>query len=87
MIHVTQHAIERFVERVGGNADQARAALTTPFIEAAAKFGAKYVRLGTGHRVVIDQGRIITVLPLGHEAGRMHRYWERKVAKLAVDSD
>ena len=51
-LHVTGHAIARYQERVANvSTETARAALSTPAIEAAAMFGARSVRLGTGHRV------------------------------------
>lgn len=65
MIHITHHAITRAMERVPGirTEAQARALLSTRAIDAAAHFGAKYVRLGTGQRVVIECGSVVTVLP------------------------
>lgn len=71
-IHVTGHAIQRFQERVANlPADEVRAALSTPAIERAAAFGAPYVKLGSGHRVVIEGDHVITVLERGHSLGCM----------------
>lgn len=76
---VTTHAIIRFQERVAAvTAEQARAALSTPFIRKAAAFGAKYVRLGTGQHVVIDGGAVVTVLPADHSPARMGLHLDRK---------
>jgi len=74
MITVTGHAIQRFQERVCPcSEEQARAALTTPIIAIAADFGAHSVKLGTGHRIVIEQGCIITVLPKPAKRRRIRR--------------
>lgn len=62
-IHVSSHAISRYRERVEPvSYDEAIKALSSPAIEAAVRFGAGYVRLGTGQRVVIKLGAVITVL-------------------------
>lgn len=73
MIEIHQHAIQRAMQRIPGCLTEAHAlaVLSTPAIEAAARFGAKYVRLGSGHRVVIDQGKVITVLPRDTEMHKM----------------
>jgi hypothetical protein len=63
--HITAHAIERAMERIPGidTIEQARAFLNTPAIRQAADFGAPYVRLGTGQRIVIHQHSVVTILP------------------------
>ena len=62
---VSEHAIMRFQERVANVSDtKARAALSSQAICKAIAFGARYVRLGTGHRIVIKNETIVTVLPL-----------------------
>lgn len=63
-MHVTDHAIERFRERVA-NLSKAEivAALNSPAIQAADRFGAPFVKLGTGQRIVIHNHAVITVLP------------------------
>lgn len=73
MIYVTTHAIERWLERVDPRAtwDEARAALNGPAIHLAADFGAPFLKLGTGQRVVIDHHRVITVLPKDISIGRL----------------
>ncbi len=79
MSHITRHAIERFQERVQNlPTDQVVAALSTPFIQRAIEFGAKYVKLAKGQRVVIENGRIITVLPKEHRAGLMNLERDQK---------
>jgi len=73
-VHVTAHAVVRFIERVRPcSEDQARIALSTPAISVAADFGAHSVKLGTGHRIVIEQGCIITVLPKPAKRRRIRR--------------
>lgn len=70
MIHITTHAIQRYTERVEPvTPAQAHAALSSPTITLAAAFGAPYVKLGTGQRVVIHDGKVLTVLPIGHPEG------------------
>lgn len=64
MIRVSSHAISRYRERVAlVDYGTALAVLSSAAIQAAASFGAKYVRLGTGQRVVIEDGAVVTVLP------------------------
>lgn len=70
---ITAHAIERFQERVANvSADEARETLTSLTRQAAA-FGAPYVRLGTGQRIVINDGAVITVLPDHTRPGTLGR--------------
>lgn len=72
MIHVTAHAVVRYQERIANlSDDDVRARLDTPAIRAAIKFGAPYVRLGSGHRVVIANGAVVTVLPVECPAWRL----------------
>lgn len=69
-LHVSTHAIIRYRERVRPvSYDEARAALSSAVIERAAQFGCEYVRLGTGQRVVIERGCVVTVLPKGWNVG------------------
>jgi len=70
---VSAHAIARYQERVRlCTDDEARAALANDRIRRIVAFGAKYFRLGTGHRVVIEGETIATVLPL-EARPKMHR--------------
>lgn len=69
-VRVTQHAIERFQERVANvSDDDARAFLSAPLVAKAVAFGVRYIRLGTGQRIVIENQTIVTVLP-SHAKGR-----------------
>lgn len=75
-VHVTQHAIQRFQERVAPvSPEEARAALSSPTIHKAVEFGAIAVTLGTGQRIVIVDGSIITVL--SKERRRIHAHRRR----------
>jgi hypothetical protein len=64
MIHVSNHACERFIERVEAcTFEEARAAIMAheKAIEAAAKFGCEVVRCGRGERLVLSGNRVVTV--------------------------
>lgn len=77
-LHITAHAIERFIERVRPvSTEEARAALSSPAILLAANIGAHYVPLGSKHRVVIHDHTIITVLPADAKAWRL-RFHDRE---------
>lgn len=61
---ISAHAIERYQQRVRPcSDDEAREAMSTPFIRAAVAFGAHLIRLGSGHRLIIRNGAIITITP------------------------
>lgn len=77
--HITAHAIERAMERVPGitNEAQARVLLSSAAIMLAAQFSVQvWVRLATGHRVVVKDGSVVTVLPSDH-----YRRDTRRLAK------
>lgn len=61
---VTAHAFIRYQERIA-NVDihSITQALDTPAVRTAIAFGAPYVRLGSGHRIVLEGDRIVTILP------------------------
>lgn len=64
MIHVTQHAIERYIERVAPvTPEQAAAALDSPAVRTAAQIGARFVRLHGGQRIVLQGHTVVTVMP------------------------
>ena len=79
-LHITTHAIERLLERVNPRLtwDEAREALSSPAIQCAARIGAPYVKLGTGQRVVIDNGSVVTVLPKDENVRCLDRRLVRK---------
>jgi hypothetical protein len=72
-LHVSGHAIERALERIDPRMswEQAKALLSAPAIARAAAFGAPYVRLGTGQRVVLDGFNVVTVLPIDTPSWRL----------------
>lgn len=83
---VTSHAIDRYLERVRFcSRDEAHQALTSPFIIKAAEFGARFVRLHAGQHVVIDEGKIITVLPREHALASMTMERDWKFKREAVN--
>jgi hypothetical protein len=64
MIHVTHHALERFVERVAPcSLEEARERILehARAIEKAAEFGCEVVRCGSGERLILDGTRVLTV--------------------------
>ena len=67
MIHITAHAVSRWIERVNPQASQedATAAIHShdEAIRKAADFGANTLRLGCGARLILDHLTVITVLP------------------------
>ncbi|MEL7755216.1 hypothetical protein VO57_015110 [Citromicrobium bathyomarinum] len=69
---VTSHAIMRYQERVENvPAREVCARLNAPVFQRASEFGARYVKLAGLQRVVILEGRVITVLPSGHAPGSL----------------
>lgn len=64
-IHVTEHAINRWCERIGNMPrDDIRAEIMAhqSAIDAAIRFGAACVRLGNGAGLVLADGKVVTVL-------------------------
>lgn len=70
-VHVTQHALDRYVERVapvGFDAARALIEAASPAIETAAAFGGHIVRLGNGAKLILrgrGRVRVVTVLAPG----------------------
>jgi hypothetical protein len=65
-VHVTQHAVERFAERVVAcSPAEATAAILShsKAIRVAAEFGARTVKLASEHRLVLEGLNVVTVLP------------------------
>lgn len=63
--HITDHAIERYRERVADIPEpEILAALDTPAVQAAAELGGEcYVRLPSGQRIVVKDHTVVTVTP------------------------
>jgi hypothetical protein len=69
VIHITTHAIERFIERIAAcTTAQAREHILShsKAIHAAADFHCDIVRLGDGSRLVLDGTRVLTVYGRGN---------------------
>ncbi|WP_374413248.1 hypothetical protein [Novosphingobium colocasiae] len=69
MIHVTAHALTRALERIPGLKSEAEAMriLRSKAVDEAARFaptGSIYVRITTGNRIVLEDGYVVTVLPV-----------------------
>lgn len=65
---VTHHACCRFIERVEAvSFEEAEARIRSfgPAIERAIGFRSSTVKLGNGVRIIVDQGRVVTVLGRG----------------------
>lgn len=63
-LYVSRHAIQRYQERVRACSEQeARQALSTTTVELAARIGARFVRLATGHRIALEGTTVTTVIP------------------------
>jgi hypothetical protein len=69
---VTLHAIERYQQRVENvPAIEVHRRLNAPALRKAAEFGARFVRLSGGQRIVMKDWRIITILPRDHCRGSL----------------
>ncbi|GAM06345.1 hypothetical protein [Novosphingobium sp. MBES04] len=82
MIRITSHAITRAMERLPGIQSEAEAiaALDTPAVQCAAEFakGAKvHVKRDTGQRIVIEDGKVTTVLPPNTWKHKLGTEWDR----------
>lgn len=61
---ITSHAIQRYQERVANIPEaQIIERLNCAAVRAAISFGAPYVRLPSKHHIVIQDGKVVTVLP------------------------
>lgn len=73
-LFVSRHAVMRYRERVEDLPDAViHERLSSAAIALAASFGAPYVRLSGGQRIVIVESSVVTVLPAGHRTGRLDR--------------
>lgn len=63
-IPVTDHAVERWNSRIGpATREEVEQALDTPGIRRAASLGKCTVILATGHRAILSDGVVVTVVP------------------------
>ena len=73
-VHVTQHAIERYIERVAPvTPEQAAQAMDCAAVRAAAEFGARFVRLHGGQRIAVQDWTVVTVLPADNHRKQVGR--------------
>lgn len=73
-LYLTRHAIKRYRERVADvPACEVWRALDIPAVRIAIEFGARFVRLAGGQRLVIEEDRVVTVLPRDHWVGSLDR--------------
>lgn len=74
-VFLTRHAIQRYRERVADvPACEIWRALDCPAVRVAISFGARFVRLSGGQRVVLEENRVVTILPKEfHETGLARR--------------
>ena len=73
-VYLTRHAIQRYRERVADvPAAEIWAALDCAAVRVAISFGARFVRLAGGQRIVLCENRVITVLPRDHCRGSLTR--------------
>ena len=81
-VHITRHAIARYRERVADLAEDCIcAALSSPAILLAADFGAIYVRLAGGQRVVVVDHTVVTVWPADPRKPGPRKLWPRQPAR------
>lgn len=69
MVHITDHAVQRYRERIEPvDADQAKAAMlhASDTIDVAAEFGCSRVVLGNGARLVLQGSTVVTVKDKRH---------------------
>lgn len=73
-LYLTRHAIQRYRERVADvPACEIWRALDIPAVRLAIDFGARFVRLAGGQRLVLEENRVVTVLPREHWLGSLDR--------------
>jgi hypothetical protein len=69
MIHVSNHACQRYRERIDPACSLAEAheriVASAPMIETAAKFGARLVRQASGAKLILEGTAVVTVYPRG----------------------
>lgn len=83
MIWVSNHACQRFCERVRPcSIDEAKAAIMShqKALEAAVKFGAEVVRCGDGSRLVLQGESVVTVYARGDMPRQLRNPWTQGVA-------
>lgn len=78
-LFLTRHAIQRYRERVADvPAAEIWRALDCPAVQVAIAFGARFVRLSGGQRVVLEENRVVTILPRDRSRGSLDRRHDHK---------
>ncbi|MCX9146589.1 hypothetical protein [Erythrobacter sp. WG] len=73
-VFLTRHAIQRYRERVADvPAAEIWRAIDCAAVRTAIEFGARFVRLAGGQRLVLEQNRVVTVLPKDHFTSALDR--------------
>lgn len=71
-VFLTRHAIQRYRERVADvPACEIWRALDSRAVRCAIEIGARFVKLAGGQRVVLEENRVVTVLPADHWLGSL----------------
>lgn len=79
-VYLTRHAIQRYRERVADlPAAEIWRALDIPAVRIAIDFGARFVRLSGGQRVVLRENRVVTILPHDRCRGSLARRLDREI--------
>jgi hypothetical protein len=79
-VFLTRHAMQRYRERVADvPAAEIWRALDIPAVRVAIDFGARFVRLAGGQRVVLEDNRIVTILPRDRCRGSLSRRLDRSL--------
>jgi len=76
MVHVTNHAIQRALERIPGvrSREDALSILSCAAVDRAAQFARAadvWVRISSGHHIAIKDGAVTTVLPADLDMRKM----------------
>jgi hypothetical protein len=83
-VFLTRHAIQRYRERVADvPAAEIWRALDCAAVRIAIDFGARFVRLSGGQRVVLEKNRVVTILPRDRCRGSL----ARRLDALADDGE
>ncbi|RVT93711.1 hypothetical protein [Sphingomonas crocodyli] len=71
-VTISEHAILRYLERVYGiDMEHIRAELSSPVAEMAVRMNAPSIRLRSGHRAMIRDGVVTTILSKPKHRGRV----------------
>ncbi|HWW56375.1 MAG TPA: hypothetical protein VN047_05750 [Sphingopyxis sp.] len=74
-VRVSQHAINRYRERIADLSDEMIiAALSGKAFQVLSLLGHGAVRMACGARAIVQAGTVVTVLPLGQRVLNWHRF-------------